>query len=160
MNTSMYCGILGAAFSFAILTASAAAAFTLVKDGQPACSIILAEKPSEGAKIAAKELQTYVEKISGAKLSIYSDADPKAPEGRRVLVGRSRLTDAIPGLKIPEGITPALREEGYVIRCTGDTLVLAGNDTTVPSNLVDSPSPHAWSIHRDVDVLRHALCRL
>jgi hypothetical protein len=132
------------AFSFTTLTVSAGTTFTLVKDGRPVCSIILADKPSEGAKIAASELQTYVEKISGAKLGIYSDADQTAREGGRILVGHSRLTDAIPGLKIPEGITPALREEGYVIRCTGDTLVLAGNDATVPKNMVDSPSPHAW----------------
>src|SRR5205814_4285200 len=65
--------------------------------------------------------------------------------GNKVLVGRSRLTDAIANLRIPEGITPALREEGYVIRCAGDTLLLAGNDSTVDKHLVDSPSPHAWS---------------
>jgi hypothetical protein len=137
--------LLLAAFSPAIAAAPAVATFTLVRDGTPACSIVIAEKPSEGAKIAATELQTYVEKISGAKLAIWSDSDPAARAGGTILVGKSRLTDAIPGLQIPEGITPALREEGYIMRCTGDTLVLAGNDTTIPKNLVDSPSPHAWA---------------
>src|SRR5688572_29838791 len=105
----LFCGCLIAAFSFTGVNASAAG-LTLVKDGKPACSIILAEKPSQGAEVAAKELQTYIEKISGAKLEIHSDAN--APEGGKILVGRSKLTDAIPAVKIPEGITPALREEG------------------------------------------------
>ncbi len=140
----LLCRVLIVVFSFTLVAASAATTFTLVKDGTPACSIVIAEKPSEGAKIAARELQTYVEKISGAKLPVYSDADQKAHEGRKILVGRSRLTDGIPGVKIPEGITPALREEGYAILCTRDTLVLLGNDATVPKNVVDSPSPHAW----------------
>ncbi len=143
MKTMAWSLIAGLSFMKALPSASKA--FTLVEDGKPSCSIVLAQSPSEGAKIAAAELQIYVEKMSGAKLTIYSDADPKLPEGNRILVGRSRLTDAIDDLKIPEGITPALREEGYVIRCAGNTLVLAGNDTTVDKNLVDSPSPHSWS---------------
>ena len=78
----LLCGVSIVAFSLTIVAASAATTFTLVEDGKAACSIIIAEKPSEGAVIASKELQTYVEKISGAKLSIYSDADPKPREGR------------------------------------------------------------------------------
>ncbi|MDO8587340.1 MAG: hypothetical protein Q7T82_09895, partial [Armatimonadota bacterium] len=103
--------------------------FTLVKDGKPACCIVIAEKASANATFAAKELQTYVEKISGAKLEIRTDAERVT--GAKVLVGRSKLTDAISGLQIPSGITLSLREEGFVIHCVGDTLVLAGNDSTV-----------------------------
>jgi len=118
-------------FLLVVFTASAVLAagtpFTLVKDGKPACAIVIADKAGDNAKTAAQELQTYVEKISGARLPILTDAAPgQAP---KVLVGRSRLTEAIPALKIPDGVTPKLREEGYILRTTPDALVLAGNDT-------------------------------
>ena len=135
------CGVNIAAFSLMVVSASAGAPFTLVKDGKPTCSIIIAAKASENARIAAQELQNYVEKISGAKLDIYTDGD-NIPNGPRVLVGRSRLTDAMPDLEIPTALTEAFREEGYVIHSTGDTLVLAGNDTGVPEGK-KLPTAHA-----------------
>lgn len=120
-------------FVFAALaclaTASGAAQFDIAKNGKPTCSIVIAEKPSYNAKAAAEELQQYVEKISGARLEIKTDSE--SISGPKILVGRSKLTDSIAGLKIPDGITIDLKEEGYVIRCAGDTLVLAGNDTEV-----------------------------
>jgi len=122
-----FCGLLVLAITGA--GARAAGKFTLVKDGRPACAIIIAEQASENARVAAEELQHYVEKISGAKLPIYSDSHQIVHPKPLILVGRSRLTDAIPGLQIPDGVTASLRDEGYVIRATGDTLLLAGNDT-------------------------------
>jgi len=113
----------------ASICAQAAGQFTLVKDGQPACAIVIAEQASDNAQFAASELQTYVEKISGTKLPIYLDSEKILHNDPLILVGRSRFTDAIPGLKIPDGVTNHLREEGYVITATADTLVLAGNDT-------------------------------
>ncbi len=112
------------------MTAVAEPEFTLVKDGKAACSIIVAQKPSYNADFAARELQSYIQKISGAKLEIHTDAE-KIGDGSKILVGRSKLTDAITELKIPTGLTINLREEGYVVYCKGDTLVLAGNDTIV-----------------------------
>ncbi|MDO8587515.1 MAG: DUF4838 domain-containing protein [Armatimonadota bacterium] len=117
--------------------AAAEPQFTLVKDGKSACSIVIAEKPSHNAKAAADELRSYVVRISGAELPIYTDAANDLPSGPKILVGRSRLTDAIEGLKIPDGITTNLREEGYVIHCKGDTLVVAGNDTRVGDERTD-----------------------
>jgi len=121
------CGILLLAL---VAGARAAGKFTLAKDGKAACGIVISENASDNAKFAATELRQYVEKISGAKLPIYSDADKILLDTPLVLVGRSRRTDAIPGLNIPNGVTSSLREEGYVIRATADTLVLAGNDTS------------------------------
>jgi len=121
------CGFL--LLTLAAIGAQAAGKFTLVKDGQAACAIVIAEQTSDNAQFAARELQTYVEKMSGAKLPIYLDSEKIMLDTPLVLVGRSRRTDAIPGLKIPDGVTNNLREEGYVISATADTLVLAGNDT-------------------------------
>ena len=72
--------------SFAGLEVAAAdAELFLVRDGRPAATIVTAESPGENARVAALELQEYLEKISGAKLPVATDA--AAPEGTLVLVG-------------------------------------------------------------------------
>lgn len=64
-----------------------------------------------------------MKKISGAELPIVGDEN--GAQGPLVLVGKSRLTDALP---IPSGLTASRKEEGFLILCKGDRLVLAGND--------------------------------
>ena len=61
----------------AALPARADDAF-LVKDGQPHAEIIIAEQAPRTTRLAAQELQLYVEKISGARLPIATE-----PSGRR-----------------------------------------------------------------------------
>lgn len=112
------------------LAASNDASIVLVKDGQAAATIVTAASPSENARLAAVELQKYLELISGAKLAITTDAaDASAHAGVLILVGSSKLTAEIFDLKIPSGKTKALVEEGFVIQARGNRLVLAGNDT-------------------------------
>lgn len=118
------------AFAFSLLCAVYLHAATMiVEDGKPTATIIVRKADLDNAAskpaIAARELQTYVEKITGAKLPIVSDEVKVA--GVRILVGASKAT-AERGLDIPSGRTPAGREEGYVYHSAGDTLVLAGND--------------------------------
>ncbi len=113
-----------------LATAEAAAAdLVIVQDGQPKATIVIAKEAPDPVRqklqTAADELQTYLQKISGAKLPIVDDA--QNPAGALILVGRSRLTDAL-GIAIPAGLTPARREEGFVIACRGDRLLLAGNN--------------------------------
>jgi len=109
-----------------LLTARAAErGLTLVDNGTPKATIVLSAQANEKAKFAAQELQTYIAKISGATLPIASDADN--PQGALILVGKSKLTDAMK-VKIPSGLTNARREEGFTMVCQGNRLVLAGND--------------------------------
>jgi len=42
----------------------------LIENGQALAEIIVAEKPARMTKLAAKELQSYLEKISGAKVEV------------------------------------------------------------------------------------------
>jgi len=99
----------------------------LVDNGRAVAKIVVAPEPSENARIAAAELQKYLRKIAGADLPIVTDRDE--PSGPLILVGRSRLTEQVPGLEIPHGLTKNLREEGFVMRTHEDWLILAGNDT-------------------------------
>jgi len=97
----------------------------IVRDGRPNATIVVSSEPGDKIKLAAEELGTYVAKISGATLPVVTDSE--SPTGPLILVGKSRLTDAV-GVRIPSGLTPARREEGFVIYSKGDRLVLAGND--------------------------------
>lgn len=64
----------------------------LVEDGQPRAEIVISESPPRAVKLAAEELQAYIERISGAKLPI--TAQPGTEAAARVYVGRSPHTDA------------------------------------------------------------------
>ena len=75
---------------------------------------------------AARDLQVYLEKMSGAKLPIVADDAPVEAK-TRILVGRGKLT-AKYDAGIPSGLTPLREEEGYAIFTDGDTLALVGND--------------------------------
>ena len=115
------------------------AATVLVKDGQAKSSIVvrasaMVAEPhplnitgtaDQKVQLAAGDLQEYIRKISGATLPIV--ADDAQVDGAVVLVGRSRRTEAL-GVSIPAGLTPDRREEGFVIHCRGNTLLLAGNE--------------------------------
>ncbi len=114
--------------ALAFLTISAptqAKDLVLVEKGQPEAVIVTAEGASEKARLAAEDLQTYLRKMTGANLEIVFDS--ASPKGAAILVGQSKLTRAMKA-KIPEGLSHARREEGFLILCKGSRLVLAGND--------------------------------
>lgn len=92
----------------------------LARAGQPAATIVVAEKPTRAAQLAAAELRAHVRLISGATLPIANDAaDVKGP---RILVGESKATQAL-GLK-----TADFKPQEYLVRFLPDTLVLMGRD--------------------------------
>lgn len=114
----------------AVAASSAAKAgppITLVQAGRPVATIVTAEDAAPNARAAAAEFVQYIQRMTGAALPVATDKE--APGGTLILIGRSRLTDALAGLDIPNGRTKNLREEGYIIWCRGNRLVLAGNDT-------------------------------
>ena len=78
-----------------LLLSQAASALDIVKDCKPNAEIIIAENPPRATRLTAHELQTYLEKISGAKLnkekvnralelsaSVEAEADPGSVFGR------------------------------------------------------------------------------
>lgn len=109
------------AFLLSSLSALTAADPALVENGQPRAEIILAEKPQRTARLAAYELQTNLQKISGAKLPIATAPTPGVPV--QVYVGRSPGTDQ---LKIT---ADGLKDGAYRIVSGPSWLVLIGDDT-------------------------------
>jgi hypothetical protein len=149
MGTSRHClaALLATALGWLVpALGSARADVTLVRDGKPQATIVVAkagltahpdpkpeeihaEQPGPGRiAAAARDLQEYIQKITGAKLPIAGD--DAAPAGPLVFVGRSALTKLFDA-KIPSGRTPERNEEGFLILCQGDRLVLAGNDEPI-----------------------------
>ena len=60
----------------------------LVKDGKPCADIVITDKPPRMVKLAAAELQAYIEKISGAKLAITNAPGSDVPA--HIYVGPER----------------------------------------------------------------------
>jgi hypothetical protein len=118
-------------FSLALLLSCLPAlAVTLVKDGRPAASIVLpaktefdgyAEKKgfTDEEKLAAEELQLFIEKISGAKLPIVT-ADAK-PQGATILLGAELARGQGLGAQIDK-----LDEDGLICTVKGNALILTG----------------------------------
>lgn len=76
--------------SFALSSPAAENKVYLVEKAAPRAVIVIFKNPPRLVKITAVELQAGIEKISGARLLILSDADP-APEGRvRIFIGGER----------------------------------------------------------------------
>lgn len=95
----------------------------LVREGEPASVILLADRSTKTARRAAKELQTWLWRISGARLSIQAESDYKEESGQvPILVGDTGQTARL-GLRSADFDLEELR-----IRTFPGCLVLLGDD--------------------------------
>ena len=109
---------------FAALFCLSASALDVVKDGKPCAEIVLDARTPQGVKLAAQDLQHFLEKISGAKLEIVP-----APTGKfrnRLFVGENEFTKKL-GYRLP-----AFKSSGYDILVKDDYAVLSGPSTIYP----------------------------
>ncbi len=119
MKTKWLLGGLFVLFALASTSASAGNAL-LVKDGQPQAVIITAAEPPSLVKLAAVELQRYIEAISGARLPIETQDTSTYPY--KIYVGESAAT-----LRL--GITAdELKYGAFHVKSGPDYLVLLGDD--------------------------------
>lgn len=92
----------------------------IVENGISRAEIVLADKPERSVRIAAADLQEYVQKISGARLPIVTQPSGKAV---KLFVGRSPGTDRL-------GITADEMKFGAYRLVSGDDwMVFLGDDT-------------------------------
>jgi hypothetical protein len=114
---------------------AAADQVALVSDGQANATIVTAADPTPAARLAAMELQYFVELATGATLPIADDA--KDVDGLKIFIGQSRFTDQA-GLK-PEAF-------GYVetlIDVSPERIVLFGRDEPVNDTMPSLDYPLA-----------------
>jgi hypothetical protein len=94
----------------------AAADTFLVEDGQPRAEIVIAEKPTRMARVAAHEFRQQIEKISGAKLPIVTHPSGNAV---KVFIGASAHSPVK-----AEG----LKDGAYRIASGADWMAMIGDD--------------------------------
>lgn len=93
---------------------------TLVKDGKSAYTIVLSSNASPSEKHAADELQSFLYKISGARLPIM--AEDKVLPSRMIVIGDGA---ALRSLHTPVDFKD-LGDEGFEIKTAGPNLIIAG----------------------------------
>ena len=107
------------------LLALAADGVYLTRDGKPVAEVVCLESLSNAENYAVAELIEYVQRISGATLTVVRvkgpEALPKAAETGRVFVGAATCRAFYPDLSLD-----GLGDEGFVIRTRGKDLVIAG----------------------------------
>ena len=90
---------------------------SLVKNGRSSYAIVVAPDASPSERHGAEELQKFLEEMSGARLPITAE-----PQPRMVLVGNSPALEKL-SLKIPFA---DLGAEGFALKTAGPHIVIAG----------------------------------
>jgi hypothetical protein len=99
---------------------SAGPAAYLVQDGRAHAEIVVAPKPARSARLAASELQKYIEKITGGRLDIVTT--PRDDVAVKVYIGESDAARRA-------GVTAeGLRRDAYRMVCGDGWLALVGED--------------------------------
>jgi len=126
--------------------ASAADLFTLVADGQAKAQIVTGDDAPETVRFAAKELRSFVMKISGAELPVA--ARPAAG------VPAIRLGPAAKAVLSVESLNGIARD-GYLITQTAGDLCVVGIDDAGPRTDIEAllargetHSVPTWDFHR------------
>ena len=104
--------------AFFFLVAAQAQHFTLVKNHNSKCRIIIPERANVTEIQAAMVFQDYIQRISGARIPIESDMS--APEAHEILIGNVNRPawEDVPVEK--------LGKDGFFIRSTDKSLLIAG----------------------------------
>ena len=96
----------------------AKAADWLFRDGKSDYRIVVSSQASPSEQTAAKELQQYIEQMSGARLPITNDLNVPAP---RIIVGYNARLALLTGTEKPEN-----DDEGFTYRKVGRDLLIWG----------------------------------
>ena len=102
---------------------AASGSVILIRDGQPASVIVIADKPTRAARLAASELQSWLRKVSDATVPILPESQITENTGKTLIfVGDTNQTQAL-GLNSEDfGL------EEFRIRTFPGALVLMGDD--------------------------------
>ncbi len=95
----------------------------IVEDGESDFSIVTAENADDCIITAAEEMQTYIEKISGARLPVISE-NQLADGAKAVVIGETELEK-----KITQVDRTAIGADGFLLYSNGNYLLIAGGDS-------------------------------
>lgn len=98
----------------------AGAATFIIEDGESRAAIVVSQNPTRSSSLAATELQTYLEKITGAEVEIVTEVSSERPVS--IFVGESDASRRA-------GVTTeGLERDAYRIVSGSSWLALVGND--------------------------------
>lgn len=107
-------------FAMVLASVGCLQAASIVDELGAQAEIVVAEKPTRSAKLAASELQTYIEKISGHKLSIVTSPTDDAPV--KIYIGESEYAQRV-------GVTgEGLERDAFRMVSGPNWLALVGKD--------------------------------
>lgn len=118
-NFSLYAAFLALALPM-IAAGQVSADFVIVRDGLAAATIVVPDKPAPEESAAAKELSTYIQKITGASLAVV--AEGAATSGPMIHVGKTKL------VLQQDFNLDKLDWDGLVMRTVGSNLILCGRN--------------------------------
>ncbi len=95
----------------------------LVDNGATDFVIVTQDNPDATTQTAVTELQTYIEKISGAKIKYVTEKDAK-PEDKAIIVGETSLENGIVNINRSE-----IAKDGFMLYSDGKHLFIAGSDS-------------------------------
>lgn len=95
----------------------------IVEDGNSDYFIVTSENPDECIKTAANELQTYIEKVSGAELEIITEGK-LSENGKAILIGETQLEKEIIDID-----RSSIKADGFRLYSDGKYFVIAGADS-------------------------------
>ena len=105
-----------------LAVAMSASGLDLTVDGRSDYRIVVDETAIPAEKTAARELQKYIELLSGVTLPVVGEAQP---DGRNILVGRSpEVLRRLEGR--PEIAGYLDKDDAVILKTFGDTLVVSG----------------------------------
>jgi hypothetical protein len=113
LSVTIYRSVLFLVIAFYAILPRSTDAFTLVKNSQPACTVILAEKTTAIEKRAAEELVSTLEHISGARIPIMPE-ETLPESGTCLLLGKGAWL-ALPRFRMYAETLDIVGEQGFVI---------------------------------------------
>ena len=128
------------------LSVASPADVTIVREGKPLGVILVDPNATDQAKGAAAEFQSFIERMSGAKLPIITDGS--GASGVKVIIGQGSEAKKMEP-NIPGGFSASFNEEGFVIKTADTVVLLAGNET----------SPYEGTYYAVYDCLQRLGCR-
>ena len=140
LNKMITIGYLRTALIFMLAAAWQASAdnipetLSLVKNGSPMATIILAEKPGKAAAFAVWELNSHIRKITGIQLPVKSPSAAAKLKGLKICVGESAVTRRL-GFKNQD-----FQDQEYIILAKSGYLLLMGRDSSTVAPRKDPPA--------------------
>jgi hypothetical protein len=123
----------------------ALAAVPVVVDGKPAAVIVIAEQPTAVARYAAEQLAQHIQRATGAQLPLVTETAAAQEGVSRIHVGNSHAVRAA-GIDVTK-----LAPEAFVMRATGNSLFIAGDDKNDDPLDPDTRAGTLWGVYEWLD---------